>query len=60
MPDFQNIDAKALHMEALKLYEEAQRAQEQADTLRARAVEKEREADRIEHATQGQKRPADV
>jgi hypothetical protein len=53
MPDFQNPKAKALHLEARDLNEQAQRALttiEQKD-LRRRAEAKQGEADRMEQGT---------
>jgi hypothetical protein len=53
MPDYQNPRAKALHLEAVKLHEQAERAPTPAerDSLHEQATAKVREAVKIEHAT---------
>ena len=52
MPDYQKPKAKALQTEALELREQARAAKSDAERakLEEQALEKEREADRIENA----------
>lgn len=51
MPDYQDPRAKALHIEAMALYDEASLAETEAEreALVQQAIAKDREADKIEH-----------